>query len=130
MGDRRRRLRTTLLIVVGVLSTAIALTAYLTDVLQQPELDTVDARFSIRGTQPRPNDIVVVQIDDVTFDELDERWPFPRSFHARVIDQLTKAGAKVIAYDVQFTEPSDDAREDNALIDSVDRSHDVVLTTT
>ena len=31
-------------------------------------------------------------------------WPFDRTRHAQVIRNLTKAGAKVIAYDVQFTE--------------------------
>ena len=59
-------------------------------------------------------------IDDVTFGELQQRWPFPRSFHARAIDRLSEAGAKVVAYDVQFTEPSATRDEDNALIDAVD----------
>jgi adenylate cyclase len=40
----------------------------------------------------------------------------------RVIDGLRRAGAKVIAYDVQFTQPSGDDRADNALVEAADRS--------
>ena len=49
---------------------------------------------------------MVVGIDDVTFGDLQQRWPFPRRFHAKAIDALSKAGAKAIAYDIQFTEPT------------------------
>ena len=48
--------------------------------------------------------MVVVAIDDVTFDELGVRWPFPCSLHAQAIDRLRREGARVIAYDIQFTE--------------------------
>jgi adenylate cyclase len=110
--------------------TGFVLAAYAADVLRDSELDTVDARFSIRGGDEAPDDVVVVAIDDVTFDELDERWPFPRSLHARAVDRLRQAGVKAIAYDVQFTEPSDDPEEDNALIDAVARTGNTVLATT
>ena len=62
--------------------TGVVLGAYAADVFHDTELDTVDARFSIRGDQKAPDDIVVVAIDDVTFGELQQRWPFPRRFHA------------------------------------------------
>ena len=39
-----------------------------------------------------------------------EQLPFDRGRHARVIRQLSEAGAKVIVYDVQFTEESNDRR--------------------
>jgi adenylate cyclase len=108
---------------------AIALAAYATDVFKDLELDTVDARFAIRGERPAPPDLLVVAIDDVTFNRLGVRWPFPRRLHARAIDRLRRAGAKAIAYDVQFTEPTTEA-DDNALIDAVQRAGNVVLATT
>jgi adenylate cyclase len=114
---------------VGLSLLGFALVAYATDVFGGTERDTIDARFSIRGTEDPKPDVVVVAIDDVTFGELNKRWPFPRSYHGQVVDRLTKAGAKVIAYDVQFTEPTS-IKEDNALIDAVDRAHNVVLATT
>lgn len=127
---RNRRLRTVLLAAVtgGALAVGIALDA--TDALRRLELWTVDSRFDVRGAQERPDDLVVVGIDAATFDSLGEQWPFPRSLHGRVIDRLVDAGARVIAYDVQFTEQTT-VREDNRLIEAVGRAGGrIVLSTT
>jgi len=125
-----RRLRLIIFSVVAVSLTGLCVLAYVGSVIDGAELDTVDQRFNIRGSNGAPDDIVVVGIDDVTFGDLQQRWPFPRRFHARAIDALSKAGAKAIAYDIQFTEPSPNPRDDNALIDAVDRADGVVLATT
>ncbi len=132
-GGRRRRIHSALFIGIGLVTTALVLAAYFGNVFNRYELDTVDARFSIRGAEGPPDDIAIVAIDDVTFGALDVQWPFPRSLHAQMIDALVAAGAKVIAYDVQFTEPSNDESEDNALLDSVYAATEtvpVVLATT
>lgn len=60
-------------------------------------------RFAIRGSQTPPADLVLVQIDDATFNDLGLQWPFPRSVHARVIQRISADRPRVIAYDVQFT---------------------------
>ncbi len=129
---RSRRLRLKLLLGVGIVASALGIAAYATDALREPELNTVDLRFSIRGAEPPPQDIVVVGVDDVTFSELQKQWPFSRSLHAQVIDELRRDGARVIAYDVQFTEPTT-PRADNALIRAIARadgtSHVVLATT-
>jgi CHASE2 domain-containing sensor protein len=91
------------------------------------EQDSINARFQHRGAQPAPG-LLVVAIDDKSFDDLGAQWPFKRSLHARAIDRLTDDGAKAIVYDVQFTEQTT-PREDNALIDAVGRAHNVVLAT-
>jgi len=117
------------LLVAAATGVAIGLATYATDAFDRLELDSVDTRFAIRGTESAPADIVVVEIDDVTFNELQERWPFPRSLHGRLIDHLRAAGARTIAYDVQFTEPTS-PREDNALIRAASRAGDVILATT
>jgi adenylate cyclase len=124
-----RRLRVALFAVNALVLTGVVLAAYGIGVLDQPELDTVDARFDTRGSQGPPHQVVLVSIDDVTFNELGVRWPFPRSLHGRAIDRLRRAGARVIAYDIQFTEPTE-PRQDNALISAVDRADGVVLATT
>ncbi|HEY6731750.1 MAG TPA: adenylate/guanylate cyclase domain-containing protein [Solirubrobacterales bacterium] len=124
-----RRRRELAMVSVIVAAAAIALGAYAAELMRSLELQSVDARFSVRGTQERPDDIVVVGIDDVTFDQLEEQWPFPRRLHAQVIDRLREAGAKVVAVDIQFTEPTT-VRDDNALIEAIARKGGVVLSTT
>lgn len=123
-----------LFLVVGAITTAIVFGAKAGNVLRSVELKTVDARFSLRGSNGAPADLAVVEIDDVTFNDLRNsnrpaRWPFPRRYQAKVIDQVEKGKPKAIAIDIQFTEASD-ARDDNALIDAVARGGNVVLATT
>jgi len=61
------------------------------------------------------SDIVVVEIDNASVAKLG-RWPWPRSVHAQLVDQLARDGAAAIVYDVLFTEPSpDDAAFAHAL---------------
>lgn len=126
---RRARLQATLFLAAGIAAGAVLLGLYALGALKGLELRSVDTRFSIRGAQPPPTDLAVVAIDTNTFNKLQEQWPFPRRYHARVLDNLRKDGAKAIAFDIQFTEQTD-ARDDNALIDAVGRSKNVVLATT
>ena len=130
---RSRRLRGLLVASVAALSIGSVALVLATGVLHSLELLTVDARFDIRGSEPAPPQIAVVGIDDRTFDDPSLTWPFPRSLHARVIDRLRRAGAKAIAYDVQFTEPSPKGMEaqDEALFAAVERARGrIVLATT
>jgi adenylate cyclase len=117
------------MVVVAIAAAALGTAAYATHLMRVLELQSVDARFSVRGTQERPEEIVVVQVDDRTFSELGVQWPFPRSLHGRVIDRLRRAGAKTVAVDIQFTEPTAPA-QDNALIEAIERTGGVVLSTT
>jgi adenylate cyclase len=126
---RRARLRVTLFLAAGVAAAGVMLGLYALDALKSLELRSVDTRFSVRGTQKQPDDLAVVAIDTKTFNDLKVQWPFPRRYHAAVLDQLRKDGAKAVAFDVQFTEPTNQ-RDDNALIDAVGRSKNIVLATT
>jgi adenylate cyclase len=110
--------------------TGFVLAAYFTDVLEDSELDTVDARFAIRGELAPPEDIAIVGIDDPSFRELGEQWPFPRTLHAEAVKQLRADGARVIGYDVQFTEPSENPEDDQELADAIAQAGNVVLATT
>lgn len=58
------------------------------------------------------NDILLVTIDNQTLRTIGERWPYPRAFFAKVIENLKQAGAKLIAFDFVFlgkSNPEDDA---------------------
>jgi adenylate cyclase len=113
---RRHRLKIILLLGCGVILTALTLALDRGGTLDRLELDTVDARFTVRGTDDPPKDIVVVAINDVTFEELHLRWQdWPRSYHARVLRNLAHAGVKAVIYDVAFLDPASDAGGDDAL---------------
>ena len=75
---------------------------------------------------------MLVAIDDKTFnrDEYGKGFPFSRNFHADVIEQVSKGEPRVIVYDVQFTEPSDDRRADNRLFLAAQQAGNVVFSTT
>jgi adenylate cyclase len=110
-----------LLAAVAVASAGIALLLYATGLFHDTELASVDTRFSVRGDEKPNDEIVLVLIDDTTSRELPVRFPFPRSLHAKVIDAVNRDGAKTIAYDVEFLQPTK-FEEDKALIDSVARA--------
>ena len=127
---RGSRQRLILFGVVALLSAGLPIAFYATDRLQGLELDSIKTRFAVRGTEEPPEDLVVVEIDDVTSSELNLRWPFPRRIHARVIDRIVADGPKAVAYDVEFLGAStreDDAALRNAVLDARGR---VVLAAT
>ena len=112
----------------AAVAVALGAGAYTADAWAPWEGDSIDLRFGMRAAE-RPDDVVVIAIDDATFAALETQWPFPRSLHADAIDRLRSAGVKQIAYDVQFTEPTR-PREDMALFEAARRAGNVVFATT
>jgi adenylate cyclase len=80
----------------------------------------IDERYQVRGTHSAP-DVVVVGIDE----DAAVQFPFSRAVHARAIRRLLAAGARAVAYDVQFSTPRD-RPGDEALLRALDDSR-VVL---
>ncbi|PQV48149.1 CHASE2 domain-containing protein [Paraburkholderia sp. BL21I4N1] len=60
-------------------------------------------RFLSLHAHPVLPDIVVVEIDNASVAQLG-RWPWPRSVHARLLEQIAKANPAAVIYDVLFTE--------------------------
>jgi len=110
--------------------------------------DTIEAKtYDWRLSQTaRPDtarkDIVLIEIDEFTLRNLEPyagRWPWPRVIHSMLVDFLATAGAKVVAYDVNFAEAdtrkgfefggSDwSGREsDKDLVESVRKAGNVIL---
>jgi len=89
----------------------------------------LDLLFKLRGIQQPPTEAVVVSIDrdsseNLKFPDNPDKWP--RSVHARLIDTLLDAGAKVITFDVHFIEPK--VAEDDQLFErAILRAGNVVL---
>jgi CHASE2 domain-containing sensor protein len=55
-------------------------------------------------------DVVVVAIDTPSIEKIGV-WPWPRRLHAEVLRQMEKAGVRDIAFDVDFSAPSDPASD-------------------
>ena len=122
---RRPRWRAELMLAVGLGSAALWLLVWAGGGLHRLELETVDARFKLRGTHDTPR-VAAVLVDDRTLDGLRERPPLRRSHYAQAVDRLNRAGAKLIVIDVQFTEPTTQ-KEDGALIHSLVQARPTVL---
>ena len=129
-NTRHERMRTLLFALVALGSIAAVCLVWGLGILDTFERNSIDARFSVRGTENPPPQIVVVAIDDVTTNALRRYvWPYPRRFHAQVLARIASDRPRAIAVDVQFTEQTD-ARDDNALINAVSLAGNVVLATT
>ncbi|MBI3399725.1 MAG: adenylate/guanylate cyclase domain-containing protein [Deltaproteobacteria bacterium] len=90
-----------------------------TSFLEILELKTIDARFKNRSSITPGKEVVIATIDEKSLDELG-RWPWPRTTIARLIDALTSYGARVIAFDIVFSEP-DEHSELKALLSLKER---------
>lgn len=75
---------------------------------------------------PPPENLTLVAIDEKSLEQLG-RWPWPRQYHATLIDRLDRAGAETIAFDILFTEPSELGAHDRQLADAMERHSNVVL---
>ena len=114
--------RQTLALAVGSVLAAALLA--LTPQWRQIELRSFDLTSTIAPPQPPEKDIVIVAIDQPSFEEFGQ-WPWRRDLHARLIEQLRAAGAKSIVLDIVFAEPGAFPDADVALAEAM--GPDVVL---
>ena len=89
----------------------------------------LDILFNLRGARNAPKEVVVVAIDKSSADNLKlperpEKWP--RSVHATLVENLVKARASVIVFDVSFLDPGS-TREDHIFAESIRKAQTVVL---
>jgi len=88
----------------------------------------VNQLFALRGPIAPRTPIVIVSIDEDSFDELDLQWPWPRALHGKLLDVISKGKPAAIGLDVVFSEPSArGAEDDRALGAAIARAGNVVL---
>lgn len=85
--------------------------------------------YAIRKAPAQAKDITIVGIDNDTVSKMPYRWPYPRSIFANVIKNLTKAQAKIIAFDFVFLRRSEEA-EDKKLEEAMAGNDKVILACT
>lgn len=77
-------------------------------------------RFTINKRQ-KDDRLVLAAIDDHSLNKIG-RWPWTRTKHAQIIDKLGSFGAKVLAFDVFYSEPEvacNAESPDNILLSSI-----------
>ncbi|HVF65987.1 MAG TPA: CHASE2 domain-containing protein, partial [Casimicrobiaceae bacterium] len=114
---------------VAVVAAAVTLLGLLS--LTPPWRDLERRTFDLATALVAPGrieaSIVIVAIDESSFAELRERWPFPRSMHATLINRIVQDGPLAIGFDVLFAEPSANPDDDKAFAASIRRAGNVVL---
>jgi CHASE2 domain-containing sensor protein len=102
----RARTRWLLAALSAAVAAALALAAYSTkpSPLAHLELNSIDARFAVRGAIPADRDIAIVDVDKRTRNALlhGREVIALRPYHARVIDRLVADGARAIGVDLEF----------------------------
>jgi adenylate cyclase len=93
---------------VGLLAALAVWLLGFTAFFQTIELKTYDWRVAHTANPATARqDIVLVSIDNASIRSLEPhvgRWPWPRLVHAHLIDYLARAPARLIVYDVLFSE--------------------------
>jgi len=83
-----------------------------------------EARDGLRS-RAASGEIHVVEIDARSIQAL-RRWPWPRSLHGAAVDRLREAGARSIAFDIDFSSVSIPA-EDSAFAAALERAGGAVV---
>jgi len=85
--------------------------------------------YKLRGPRKPPDSVVIINVDDSSSEQPGAARPFgkwPRIIHAQLVDKLVHYGAKVIAFDIHFSEQRD-LRQDLTFAEAIRRAGNVVL---
>ena len=103
---------------IGLSAGIVALILWHTGALNRFEAKTWDWRVqSLSKPSEFTDNIRLIFIDQASLDwvknEMAYVWPWPRSLYQPILDYCRRQGAKVVAFDLLFTEPSSYRVEDD-----------------
>ncbi|MGE4067789.1 MAG: CHASE2 domain-containing protein [Vicinamibacterales bacterium] len=129
-------------VLIGVSAAILAGLAGQVPLARTVELKTYDLRARAVAAPDAPrDDIVLVSITDDSIRRMEPlvgRWPWPRLVHGMIVDFLARGPAKLVVYDVLFTEQDrrsldvagtewSGAESDQAFADAVGRAGNVIV---
>ena len=111
---------------VSIISSFIA--TFLTIFLLNNPLERlyIDTLSYLHQNQSDIDDVVIVGIDETSFEAMDMQWPWPREVHGELVNEISKFNPKSIVFDVVFSEPSNEI-SDNHFAEAISNSKKVIL---
>ncbi len=108
-------------LVLGIIGATLALTLWAFGWLDVWENKTWDWRASAMAKPGKATDSIrLILLDQNSLDwaknENGWTWPWPREIYSAIVNYCRRSGAKALAFDVLFTEPSSYGVEDDAAL--------------
>lgn len=108
-----------LVVAVGVLALALVWLASGTRTWQAIDGKVFDLFTTWTASRTVEVPVVILAIDEPSFQQMQVQWPFPRRLHAQVLERLKVDGARAVGFDMVFAEPS--SPEDDAALEQAIR---------
>ena len=106
--------------IIGILGWALVLLLYWGKLLESYELKTYDQLCRLNAAKlPASDEIVLIVVDQGSLQAAQRQginWPWPRQMYAPIVQFCALSGARALAFDVLFTEPSAYGVEDDRLL--------------
>lgn len=116
------------IILIGLLATVLSMVISRIGFFNNIADRSIDWRFKARGKAKIVAPVVIVAIDDESFGKMPERWTWPRNYYAKAVKNLKKWGAKVVAFDVVYSEATTSKpKEDEVFSKAIKKVDNVVL---
>ena len=111
---------------VAILSSIIATVCtvfFLNGPIERIYIDTLSY---LHEGDSKVDDVVIVGIDETSFQAMDMQWPWPREVHGELVNEISKFNPKSIVFDVVFSEPSNEV-SDNHFAEAISNAKKVIL---
>jgi adenylate cyclase len=116
---------------IGGLAWVLILLLYYGNLLESYELKTYDQLCRLKAIHsPAPEEVVLVVVDQNSLEAAQREgisWPWPRQMYVPILQFCALAGARAVAFDVLFTEPSSYGMEDDRLLSGALRENGQTL---
>lgn len=111
------RIKIIICFLLSILCGALGTLLYFSPLGEHFELAFHDVWFNIRGKRSPPSDIVIVSMDELSYQNLEIplNQPWPRSLHAKLLERLAEFQAKRVIFDILFLDAGQDVKADGSL---------------
>ena len=126
MLNRLRTLSRSAPVIVFIVTLFLFATLSAWDAWRRLELKGYDLLMVASAPGKSALPITIVGIDQPSLAQIG-KWPWPRRTHGQLLEQLNRAGAMVVAFDILLSEPSN-VEDDKLFAAAIAKAGNVVLT--